>query len=731
MPNTTLHVAFLWHMHQPSYRLPEEGDIIMPWVRLHAARDYTDMATVMATTPNARATVNWVPGLLDQCSALADPAQARRDRFWRLTAADPATLDANDIAFIRDRFFSLPHTTLLEPRPRYRELRDRVRAGLELSTQELLDLQVWFNLAWCGLTLQAMPELAPIVAQGRDFTPAQKLAVLEAQRQAAVALEARWLALGRSGQVEISLSPYYHPIVPLLVDTHAARDSDPATPLPRARFRHPDDARAHVHRAIDPAQRRHFRDAAGPLEVVGMWPSEGSISPAALPLFRDAGVRWLATDEILLHRSLAAAGASDPMAHFRPWRSAEATEVTLFFRDHGLSDRIGFVYANWRAEAAHRDFVDHLQRIRAALAARGRTSGVVVVALDGENCWEHYQGGILGFLPGLYDAIAASDGLVLSTLSEARAAFANDTHTLPALHPGSWIDGTFRTWIGDPVKNRAWDQLVAAREAVAAPIDEVRARDPQLAELVMRAEASDWWWWFGEGHSTAYDGDFDALFRAHLRAIWHRLGRPHPPALDRSLYTTDNADRLVNGPPAAASTQPAQKGPDALLTVDTDGRDDWYYKWLGAGEVRPSFGAIHRFDAAIRGLRYANDTTALYLRLETDPVEAFRARFGAEARVVLVVVRTDGSESAIELGDRSRVRNDLPHALSAHCDVFEATVPAVLVRDGIHGHQIDAWIRIEQPLGADDWAQVERFPSDGFMHLRLLTPADAAFRRRI
>ncbi len=721
---TELHVAFLWHMHQPSYRDPESGEVIMPWVRLHGGRDYTDMATVMADCEVARATVNWVPGLLDQLAALGAPDAETRDRFWRLSVAAPNTLSDADIHFIRDRFFSLPQTTMLDPWPRYRELHDLVRAGAPLGPQEILDLQTWFNLAWCGATIHAHPEIAAIVLKGRDFTPAERDRVLAIQRATALEVEARWGALARGGRVELSLTPYYHPIIPLLVNTDAARLSDPRSPLPRVPFRFPGDAVRHLRRAIG-AERRHFIDTNGLVPIRGMWPSEGSVSDAALPLFKGAGADWIATDEAILARTLARVGREDPLGHLRPWASPDG--LTVFFRDHALSDRIGFVYARWHPDAAARDFVHHLQRIRASLAARGSSAGCVVVALDGENCWEHYPGGITAFLPTLYRAIARAPGLTLCTLSEARARLAKQTEPLPSLHPGSWIDGTFRTWLGDPVKNRAWELLAAAREAAADPIEAIAARDPELADLIARAEASDWWWWFGEGHSSPYDLDFDALFRAHLRAIWRRLGRPHPTELDRPVHL--GVTMTTPAPEALSAVD--HTPPTGLLTVRIDGSSRWYYKWLSAGRVRPRFGAMHRAESLLRELRYCNDASHVHLRLDVGPRTRVEAALGTEARLTLVM-RTDVGLVHIPLPTRLAPPEGPHVVITAWGDCLEASIPAELLRDGLTGGRLRGWLEIAQrtPQGQADapetWLPVERFPADGDLTLVILTPAEGA-----
>lgn len=710
-------------MHQPSYRDPVSGEIAMPWVRMHGVKDYTDMLAATRAVPAARVTVNWVPGLLDQCDAMAAPDYPERDRFWRLTMKPADALDAGEIAFIRTHFFSLAAPTMLEPYPRYRELRDLVRAGEALDVAGLRDLQIWFNLAWCGVTVRADPAVAALVTRGRDFREDDKAPLLEAMRRAALGLVAAWRAASDEhppghggGQVELTTSPYYHPILPLLVDTDAARAADPGTPLPATPFRFRGDADVHIARAVA-SHRERFGSPPR-----GMWPSEGSVSASVLELVRAHGIQWLATDEALLWKSLGGVGRPHVTDRYAPWTLGG---VTIFFRDHELSDRIGFVYANWNRERAWADFVGRLVQIQRAIAANGEHDGVVVVALDGENCWEHYPGGVTAFLPGLYEAIARMPGLVLTTLSEAAARI--PARPLPGLATGSWIDGTFRTWLGDPVKNLAWELLQEARQAVHRPLVELT---PELADLVMRAEASDWWWWFGEGHSSPFDRDFDALFRAHLAAIWKAIGRPVPPALGTSLYA-QIAARPAAGSHARAdardtgsTTRPItqrNKRPSAQLSPDVDGQRHWYFKWLGAGEVPQTFGSMHRAETALLRLLYANDAEYLYLRLDTHG----EAAAAVDGGTVVLHVAGVHAERIISLWPPESSTE--VQVVAALATVLEARIPlaAVFVTE-LPGRVVGA-LELRNPAGDT----IERFPSAGRLELALISAAEAALDRGV
>lgn len=688
----TLHVCFLWHMHQPSYVDPASGDVAMPWVRLHGVKDYTDMAALLEGLPDVRVTFNWVPGLLDQLDDAARPEHATRERLLRLMLTPAADLDAHERATLLRWSFSLHHPTMLEPAPRYRSLRDKVDAGDELDVDELRDLQIWFNLAWCGAAVRREPEVAALLARGRDFTEHDKRALLEAQQRALAAVPSRYHDLARAGVVELTCTPYHHPILPLLVDSDLARAADPTTSLPEVRFRWPGDARVQIVRAVD-AHAARFGAAPN-----GMWPSEGALSPEVLPLLRDAGVTWVVSDELLLRKSLGRAEL-EPIELFAP-RSVDG--VTVFFRDHGLSDRIGFDYASWRPEEAWTDFTRHLVAIQTAL---GDADGVVTVALDGENCWEHYPGGSAGFLPGLYAAIAATPGVRLSTFSEAAAAVAS--RPLPRLAAGSWIDGTLRTWLGDPVKNRAWELLAAARDAVGEPWEVVAARDPVLAELILRAESSDWWWWFGEGHASAFEDEFDALFRGHLAAIYQRAGHPVPADLARPVAAS-----------AGPTAPPVSRRPLRQLSPTVDGRRAWYFKWRGAGAVTVVHGAIHRGAGRLRALRYANDDDALTLRADFDlpAVDALAGLHvllqpnGGRPRPAITLWPLDARTAGVE---------------AAAGDVFEARVPFAAMGAELAAHALRCRVELREPAGR----LLESFPPVGWVALELVDATTSGANR--
>jgi alpha-amylase/alpha-mannosidase (GH57 family) len=569
-------VAFLWHLHQPDYRDPERGRPILPFVRLHALRGYRDLVleTVEHGTPW---TINVVPSLLDQ---LLEAAALVRDEVWDLTAAPLDEL----VARHAEAAALLPsgHPTMSRIHPRYREIRARAESGDVLEPAALRDLQVWSVLAWFGATaLRDFPSLGELRAKGHGFDEDDRDEVLRVHDAILTTLPAllRRLPPGR-----LSCSPYFHPILPLLVDADHARRCMPG--LPSTAFRHPEDALRQLVSA-----RARTAEVCGQAPV-GLWPSEGSVSPEVVALAGEAGFRWLCTDRGVLQRSVREGGGEGA------WDLGHG--VVGLFRDTDLSDRIGFRYAEWPADAAAADLVG---------AAKGR--GTVLVALDGENPWESYADAGGAFRDRLRAAIDRGE-LPCVTVDE--AASTPPVGRVRHLWTGSWIGADFRIWIGHDEDRRAWRLLADARAAAAAADEATReAAMPHL----LAAEGSDWFWWFGDDFTTPFSGQFDELFRSHLRAAWRALGLPPPPALS----TPVRAER------PASRTEPTR-----VLDIDPTRAHTWL-AWAGAGELRPAEGSM-AVAHAVRRLQWGQDAAGrLWVRLDGrgtfDPAfEGEHLRFG-------------------------------------------------------------------------------------------------------
>jgi len=482
-------VALLLHMHQPDYIDPTDGRPIMPWVRLHATRGYLDVP-VLAAEHNARFTLNVVPSLLDQLETYVNGGT---DAWEDLTRLPAERLNDEQQAILRKRFFH-GHPAMRRVSPRYRDL--EARRDTLTDPQDLRDLQMWSNLAWMGVVARRDPFIAGLYAQDRGYTHAQVVAMLDKQRE----LVARVLPLWRDAP-EISCSPYNHPILPLLVDFEHSRRSLPHVPAGSVSFAWPDDARRQVVEGLDRVEAVLGR------RPDGMWPSEGSVGPEVARICAEAGVRWLTTDEGVLHRS---SRDHDPTVRRAWW--VEDAGLHIVFRDRGLSDRIGFHYATWDGHAAAADLLAHTGK-----------NGVVPVILDGENPWESYPDAGEAFLSSLFGS-----GRVCS-VGDALADMPRGT--IHHLHTGSWINADLGIWAGDPMDRAGWRRLARLRAAWDA------AGCPDAVWPHLRAaEGSDWFWWYGPEHHTEMRDLFDRLFNKHLAAGWRALGQEPPADLARPVW---------------------------------------------------------------------------------------------------------------------------------------------------------------------------------------------------
>ncbi|MBM3392495.1 MAG: glycoside hydrolase [Betaproteobacteria bacterium] len=542
-----IELIFLWHMHQPDYRDHVTGEFRRPWTYLHGLKDYTDMAGHLERHPQVRAVVNFVPVLLDQIEDYVEQFDRGefRDPLLRLLARESLDrLDAGERRLLLATCFPGNHLRMVAPYPRFERLRELFRpvegqgpaVTDYLSGAFFADLLVWYHLVWTGETeRRSRALLAELMTKGEGFTLADRRRLLDMMGDALRGLVPRYRALAERGQVELSATPDTHPLAPLLLDFASAREALPDLPLPHAHF-YP-GGRSRVDRHIALARESHARRFGRP--PAGMWPAEGAVSAALLQQLATQGCRWAASSQAVLVHSLHACGGGDGDAALRrPWRVEAAPGTAVFFRDEKLSDLIGFEYAKWHGRDAARHFVDQLAHIRDAAPA-GETP-LVCVFLDGENAWEHYPYNAYFFFEDLYGLIAEQPWLSTTTCADWLARHPEGCKSLPRLVAGSWVYGTFSTWIGEPDKNRAWDLLCDAKQAydlvMAGGRLDAPAQAAAEAQLAV-CEGSDWFWWFGDYNPREAVESFDALYRANLARLYELLRLPRPPQLDVRLST--------------------------------------------------------------------------------------------------------------------------------------------------------------------------------------------------
>ncbi|HQX47267.1 MAG TPA: glycoside hydrolase family 57 protein [Steroidobacteraceae bacterium] len=532
-----LPVVLLWHMHQPQYRDAFTGEYVQPWTTLHALKDYADMAAHLEANPAARAVVNFTPVLLEQLEDLAGEVRSCLEGAAALhdpvlaSLVDAAPIDpAKRLALLR-ALLRAQRAQMIEPLPVFRELVD---IATTLATPEriayasdalIADLAVWYHLAWTGETIRrGDARVAALMAQGRGFGPADRHRLLSVVGDTLAAIVPRYRALAAAGRCELAVSPYSHPILPLLCDFAAARESLPDSPLPQHAAYPGGRVRAdwHMAEAI-----RVFTRIFGQ-RPVGCWPSEGAVSREALEVIERDGFDWVASSAGVLHGSVPEAEPN------RPYR-LRGQKLNCWFRDDGLSDLIGFTYANWHGDDAVAHFVGALAQIAQRDAAPGRHA--VLVALDGENAWEHYPQNGYHFLKGLYAALAEHPALELTTLG-ALGARNVPVAELSRVRAGSWVHATLATWIGDADKNAGWDLLCEAKIAYDRVLAGGRLSPTAIAAAERQlalCESSDWFWWFGDYNPAEAVAQFDQLYRRQLTTLYRLLALEPPATLDRPI----------------------------------------------------------------------------------------------------------------------------------------------------------------------------------------------------
>lgn len=548
-----LPVVLMWHMHQPYYRDAVSGQYVLPWTYLHATKDYTDMAAHLEEEPRARAVVNFAPTLLEQIDDYAERiraclASARRWSLGKAKSVGDPLLDAlaaeslapepGERAELIRACLRVNRARLVAPQPRFAALVALAEAidahpdqAASVTDQYIFDLVTWYHLVWLGQSVrQRNPLAGELLEQGGEFGLDQRRALVELIAEQLETVVPRYRALAEQGRVELSMTPYAHPIGPLLLDFHAAREARPETPLPEHDHYPGGDGRCrwHVEEGF-----RVFEAHFG-LRPQGVWPAEGGVSQEALALLDGYDLRWAATGEQVLHNS----GADFDGCQHRGF-AVEGLGLRCFFRDDGLSDNIGFRYADWSADDAVGDLIHHLESIAAACATR--PDAVCSIILDGENAWEYYPDNGAPFLSTLYRRLAEHPSLELTTFSAYLERLDGPpTGRLNRVTAGSWVYGDFATWLGHPAKNRAWDLLCEAKRAtdralrrVGIPRERRRAIERQLAVC----EGSDWCWWFGDDNPSGSVRDFDRLYRGHLKALYALLEMTAPAALDQPIST--------------------------------------------------------------------------------------------------------------------------------------------------------------------------------------------------
>ncbi|MBI5587175.1 MAG: glycoside hydrolase [Deltaproteobacteria bacterium] len=720
-----LNIAFVWHMHQPLYKDPITNEYTMPWVLFHGTKDYYDMVAILEAFPQVHQTFNLVPCLIEQINEYG--SGKANDRYGNISKKPASELTREDKSFILQYFFQANWEHMIKPLARYQELlrkRGYAITGDEIPSvlryfieQDYLDIQVLFNLVWIDPSIRDGDAfLSALYAKGGGYTEGEKLKLLDKQVEIMGMILPKYREMQDKGIIEVTTTPYYHPIMPLLCDSFSAKEAMPHVALPRERFTHPEDAREQMRRGV-----ALYKETFGRAPK-GIWPSEGSVSMEVLPILAGEGIEWFATDEEILSNTLRRPVRRDSSGNcydaflYRPYAiETDAKTLSAVFRDHILSDLIGFDYAKMDAEHAADDMVRRLAHIHGML--ENPEAHIVNIILDGENAWEHFRNDGRDFLAALYSKLSNHPKLRPVTVSEFLTRN-KDRDTLNWIYPGSWISHNFKIWIGHAEDNAAWDYIQEVRSALvdyeesAKKSSDYKSKKKSIAaawETLYAAEGSDWFWWYGDDHSSMLDEHFDYLFRRNIKKIYTLIEMEPPDSLEIPISTE------IKGfhPPVA---------PQAYINPVIDGSVTNYFEWLAAGALeRQFFGtAMHRElqgEGLIVAVAYGFSRDALFFRLdyleELIPHEtqwSFTINFlhPVPLRVNSVVKGKDAKAIVYGKVKDKWVTTDFRADIAADT-VVEVGID-LLTLGAVKGGEIKLFISID---GAD--RGMERWPVKGFL----------------
>ncbi|MBI5749826.1 MAG: alpha-amylase/alpha-mannosidase [Nitrospinae bacterium] len=608
-------------MHQPYYLDPLTNRTSMPWVRLHGTKSYYDMIRILDEFPSIKVTFNLVPSLLKQFTAYID--NNVKDTFLEHSIKPASDLTEPEKRFILTNFFMINWETIIIPNKGYlRLLEKRGRhifshtiddAVKRFTYDDIRDLQTWFNLAWFGFKAEEeYEEIRELKKKGRSFSEDDKNRIINIQMEILKKIIPAYKTSEEKGQIELSTSPFYHPIMPLLYNTEISRRSLPDNPMPEI-FSNPDDVSSQIRLAIE------YHEKVFGKRPNGIWPSEGSVCPEIIQILHDSGIKWTATDEGILFKTI---GKKDKAGYlYKPYKAIyHDKDVAIIFRDQGLSDLVGFTYSKNPQAAAANDLIQHLYEIKNALSDK---APLVSIILDGENPWEHYPNNGGDFLRNLYKGLSDAEELETVRIND----YLNENPPADALeniHSGSWINSNFAIWIGSYEKNLGWDYLKRTKEFLkeAEQTGQYSSDDiNKCYESIYMAEGSDWFWWYGDDFFSDNDEEFDRLFRTHLSNVYRILKNDVPSYLETPIIQFHEVR--------------PENVPVGFITPVIDGRVTDYFEWLEAGCILSTRhrGTMYKTERFLEEIYYGFDLNKLYIRI--DPILNLELEEDLEAQIII------------------------------------------------------------------------------------------------
>lgn len=596
-----LSIAFYWHMHQPVYQLTPTGDYLMPWVRLHAVKDYLDMVLILEKFPKIKLNFNLVPVLLD--SLIDYGENDLHDIHSRLTITDVEDLTADDKEFIINNFFDANFHSMILPSEEYNRLYQKYQLNPEndinmFSNQEYSDLMALFNLAWFDpIYKNIYPELKKLIKKGKNYTTEDRIKIIDIQRDIIRKIIPTYKKFSDEGRIEITTSPYYHPILPILLDIKSIKKSS-ENDLP-TNLKMELDAKMQTEMALDRMENIFGKRPRG------IWPSEHCISSKELGLLKELGVDWTISDEGILSNSINFEFVRDFRGYLEdPYHLLKSYKykddgVNIIFRDSVIPNLIGFEYPNHPAESAANDLYDRIKVAQSKLLSSPDENHLITIAMDGENCWENYTADGSTFLSTIYSLIENDPSLETVLISDYLDK--DIQKPLNKISSGSWVNRNFKLWIDEPLKNLAWTYLKQVRDDFSAYVKQ-NPLNPNIEaarrELFI-CEGSDWFWWYGEPNDSGRDNIFDYIFREHLKNIYLFLGLEVPQYLDTPLLS--------------AITKPSRY-PKGEFTPVMDGKEKDDENWLNAGCIKIPDGPVLKEDKFYDKICFGYDKDNLYLR---------------------------------------------------------------------------------------------------------------------
>lgn len=650
----------------------------MPWVRLHAVKDYLDMVLFLEKFPKLKLNFNIVPALLD--SIIDYTENGYHDIHSELTASDTEKLTDEEKAFILNNFFSSKYETMIYRSENYKNLYQKrfskdVATIEDFSAQELSDLMALFNLVWIDpLHYERYPRLKELWDKQTNYTLDDRIEILTIQKRIIREIIPTYKKYIKEGRIELTTSPYYHTILPILIDIKSSVKSVLTTEgLPNS-LGMADDAKLQIRSALD-----KIEEVFG-VRPKGMWPPELCLGPKTLNLLSKEGVRWTISDEGVLANSINfdfirdfKGNLNDPYHLLKVYNyQTKEKEIDIIFRDRSIPNLINFEYAGINPKMAANDLFEKIKIIQNKLLVSPDNTHLLTIASDCENCWENYQNDGIEFLENIYTLIETDESLETVLISDY---IEHDEHkkTLKKIYSGSWIDKTFQYWIGEPEKNKAWAYLKKTKDDFDNFLKQNRNHPHVKAAKreLMIAEGSDWFWWYGEPNNSGQDFIFDYMFRERLKNVYLLLGLEPPEYLNKTLIT---------------ALEVPFKHPKRQITPRMDGKNSSVDDWYNSGSISMIDGPVFRENKNVDKINFGCDRDNIYFRLY---VNKGSGEISFVDRINQFYIYT---RNANQINDRAYIRliskTDNPYPILL--EKFEHELTLTLVKDTLYPPRLTA-----------------------------------------